>query len=67
MLTTFEEHEESELKTTLAASINRLVKGDEHLLNLRKLKRPEIDQKTLKVRWKGTRSYQPISAFKYWL
>lgn len=31
-LTTFDEHCDSELKTSLAASISRLVKSDEHLL-----------------------------------
>lgn len=32
VLTTFDEHEDSNLKTTLAASISKLVKGDENLL-----------------------------------
>ena len=32
VLTTFDEHDDSDLKTTLAASISRLVKGDENLL-----------------------------------
>ena len=32
VLTTFDEHCDSELKTSLAASISRLVKSDEHLL-----------------------------------
>ena len=32
VLTTFDEHDDSDLKTTLAASISKLVKGDENLL-----------------------------------
>ena len=34
VLTTFDEHDKSDLKTTLAASISRLVKGDENLLKV---------------------------------